>query len=270
MGLRLSIGGEEFRLAASPEVLGAVAERYGPFVTAATGTSRDRAPITIEIRCRPDRFAPAYERPVEAQARESAPGEITLAGAVCGHYSIAARQGSIEDASGLGAVDSLLRMALSAALPLDGALLLHGAALRKGRAGGIALCGASGSGKSTAAAALGAFCDELVVLRPTENGLELYSTPYWTGRPFRARCTAVVCLVRGGDPGVVRLRGAAAARALAPHVVRYVAVERIDRAVLGLLCSIGSCADVKLASCPEGDEFISFLTGKLRFEKNAA
>ncbi len=270
MHFRLSIGGEELRIVASPEVLGAAAERYGPFATVATGTTSKRTPILLEVRCRPDRFAPAYERPAEADARETAPGEITLAGAVRGHYSIAARQGSIEDASGIGAVDSLLRIALSAALPLDGALLLHGAALGNGRDGGIALCGASSSGKSTAAAALGAYCDELVVLRPIENSLQLYSTPYWAGQPFLARCAAVVCLARGGEPGVVRLRGAAAARALAPHVIRYVAVESIDRAVLGLLCSVAARVDVKLASCPEGKAFIPFLGGKLRFEEDAA
>jgi hypothetical protein len=270
MGLRLSIGGEELRLVGSPEVLDAVAERYGPFLTLATRNTSSRAPIILEIRCRPDQFAPAYEQAVEALARESAPGEITLGGAVCGHYSVARRQGAIEDASGLGAVDCLLRMALSAALPLDGALLLHGAALRKGREGGIALCGASGSGKSTAAAALGGFCDEYVVLRPTENGLWLYSTPYWAGRPSRTRCATVVCLARGGNPEVVRLRGAATARALAPHVVRYLAVERIDRAVLGLLCSVAARVDVRLASCPEGERFIPFLRTRLRFEEDAA
>ncbi len=255
---------------ASPRVLGAIKGRYGSFVTAAPGTNSGRVPIVIEIRCRPDRFAPDYERPVEARARESASDEITIEGAVRGRYSVAARQGFIEDASGLGAVDALLRIALSAALPLGGALLMHGAALRNGQGEGIVLCGASGSGKSTAAGALGGFCDELVVLRPARGGVELQSTPYWAGRPYDSRCAAVVCLVRGSAPGFVRLRGAAAARALARHVVRYVAVERIDRSVLDLLCSLGERAPVRLASCPEGNAFVPFLRRQLGLENEAA
>ncbi len=270
MQLSLSIGGEELCIAASLEVLGAIADRYGPFVTSASAVTSSRTPINIEIRCRPDRFLRAYERPVECHARESSPDEIAMEGAVRGHYSIGARLGSIEDASGLGAVDALLRIALSGALPLDGALLMHGAALHTDQDAGIALCGASGSGKSTAAAALGAFCDELVVLRPTRSGIEIHSTPYWVGRPYRSRCAAVVCLARGAQPGFAGLRGAVAVRTLASHVVRYVAIEKIDRAVLGLLCSISERVAVKLASCPEGDAFIPFLRGKLRIEKEAA
>jgi hypothetical protein len=270
MNLRLRIGGEDLRIAASPEVLGAVAERFGRFTTSESPATSSRAPISIEIRCRPDRFLPAYERPIEAMARATSPDEIALEGAVRGHYSIAARQGVIEDASGLGSVDAIVRIALSAALPLDGALLMHGAALRADHGAGIALCGASGSGKSTVAAALGAFCDELVVLRPARGGMEIHSTPYWAGRPSISRCEAVICLSRGAEPGFAGIRGAMAVRALAPHVVRYAAIERIERAILDLICSLGARVAVKRASCPEGDAFIPFLRGKLHLEREVA
>jgi hypothetical protein len=268
--LGLAIAGERFQFVSSSEILAAVAERFAPFATAPPDAPRSRTPIVIEVRGRPGRFAPQYERPVEARILESAPGEFTIEGAVQGHYSVTARRGVIEDVSGLGAVDACLRLALSMALPLDGALLLHGAALRDGPDQGIALCGASGSGKSTAAAALGAYCDEHVVLRPTVSGLDLHSTPYWTGTPHRSRCATVVCLARGCNPGVVRLRGAAAVRALACHTVRYVAVERIDRAVLDLLCIVAARATVVSASCPEGDEFIPFLVDKLQLRRAVA
>jgi hypothetical protein len=270
MSLALSIAGEEFSIVASAEVLGAVAERYAPFLTEGPGPGAPLPPIRIEVACRPGCFAPAYERPVEGEVRYSAPDAITLEGAVRGRYGFAARRGSIDEATGVGAVDALLRVALSAALPLAGGLLLHGAAIRDAGGGGLALCGASGAGKSTAAAAFGAFCDELVVIRPAGDILEVHSTPYWGGRPHRLRCAGVLCLKRGGEPGLVGLRGAAAARALARHVVRYAAVETIDRAVFDLLCLVGARGDVRLASCPEGSEFIPFLRARLGLEEAAA
>ncbi|PYQ09607.1 MAG: hypothetical protein DMH00_12675 [Acidobacteria bacterium] len=270
MSILLCIGGEQIRIVASPGVIAAVSGRYRPFVTSRTRTSPRRIPIVLEIRCRPGRFRAAYEQPLTIQARETAPGEIRLDGPVAGCYSLTDRQGWLEGAPGLGAVDALLRIALSTALPLDGALLVHGAALRHDRDGGIVLCGASGAGKSTAARALGAFCDELAVLRLTKSGLHFHSTPYWRGEPVQSSCAAVICLARGGEPGFERLRGAAAARVLSRHAVRYVTVDRIDRAVLDLLCAIGERAGVWLASCPEGEAFIPFLKGILRFDKEVA
>lgn len=265
MGLSLSIGKEELRIVASPVVLSAIAARYGPFVITPSTINSNRTPIILEVLCRPDRFAPGYERPVEALAMESSRHEIVIGGGVRGHYSIAARRGVIEDVSGLGAVDAFVRIVLSVALPLDGALLVDGAAFRNSRDGGLALCGSSGSGKSTAAKTMGASCDEFVVLRRTTNDVALYSTPYWNGRPYSSRCDAIVFLGRGGNPGFQSLSRAAAIRFLARHVIRYVAVERIDRIIFDLLCSISERVAVYVASCPEGDQFIPFLRDQLSF-----
>jgi hypothetical protein len=269
MPLCLFIGGEDLHITASPQILDAIAERYGPFLSLASRGTSGHAPINLDIRSRSGRFLPAYGRPIEAHARESALNEIAIEGEMCGRYSITSRQGSIENASGLGEVDALLRIVLSTTLPLDGALLMHGAALRMDHDLGIALCGASGSGKSTAAAALGAFCDEFVVLRPTRTGIEVESTPYWIARPYRSRCAVVVCLARGTEPGFASLRGSEAVRILARHVIRYVGLESVERAVFDLLCSIGASFDVKLASCPDGDAFIPFLREKLWIEEVA-
>lgn len=266
MTLGLSIGGEEICVVASPAVLAAIRRRFGPFV----GSSSTRAPILLEVRESPRGFSPAFEQPEQAQVRQVGPEEIAIEGSVRGRYQVAARRGFVEDASGLGALDCLLRVALSSALPLGGSLLLHGAALAGPGGGALALCGASGCGKSTAAAALGALCDELVVLRPVRgapSGVELRSTPYWQGQPLRARCDAVVCLLRGVRPELRWERGAAAARALAPHVVRYLALDRVERAILQLLGRVCESVQVATAACPEGDAFVPFLASCLRQER---
>ena len=269
MSLSLSIGKEELHIVASPAILEAIVERYGSFVTSAPTVNSRRAPIIIEIMSRPNQFRPGYERPVEALVSESAPQEIAINGGVRGRYTIASRRGVIENVSGVGAVDAFIRIVLSVALPLGGALLVHGAALSNGRDPVIALCGNSGSGKSTAVTALGGFCDESVVLRPTKNDVELYSTPYWAGRPYRSRCGTVVFLERGGKPGFIRLGGTTAVRNLARHVVRCVAIEEIDRAILDLVCSISARVAVNLVSCPEGNEFIPFLERQLQLAEAA-
>ena len=134
----------------------------------------------------------------------------------------------------------------------------------------MALCGDSQSGKSTAAAALGGFCDELVILRLSETGLELLSTPYWAGRPLRCRCAAVIGLERGAAvPGFRRLRGASIARMLLRHIIRYVAAERVDRAILHAVGAIAESAQVAVASCPEGKAFVPFLRERIGSRKVA-
>jgi hypothetical protein len=156
-----------------------------------------------------------------------------------------------------------MRLALSAALPLSGGLLLHGAALVRPDGRAVAVCGASGAGKSTAAHALGAACDELIVLRPGEDGVEILATPWWHGSPLRRRCDSILCLVRGGESGLVRHRGGAAARTLARHVVRYLALESIEPVILELVRRVCERASVATAACPEGDAFVPFLERSL-------
>lgn len=269
MTLRLSIGGEEFRVHASRQVVDAVQERFGRFVIRHPVPSPYGPPVEIHVGSHPRRFSPRFEVP-STRVRRSARGEIILEGAVRGSYLVEQRRGYVEDAVGLGALDALLRVALSTALPLGGALLLHGAALCRAGEGAVALCGASGSGKSTAAEAFGADCDEMVVLRPNSEGLDLFATPYWQGYPRRAPCGMVVCLERGGSEGLVDARGSVAVRTLARHVVRYVAVDEVERATLRLLCLVCERTRVAIAFCPEGDRFIPFLEESLRSRRGAA
>jgi hypothetical protein len=270
MILDMSIAGERLRITASQEVLAVMSGRYGAFAEAAASHDSPSAPIDLQIHSEPGHFSPQYERPLEVGTRVSDRDEIVLEGPVRGRYSPLTRRGSIDDPTGLGAVDVLIRTALSVSLPLGGAVLLHGASLPGEGGTGIALCGASGSGKSTAAAAFGAYSDELVVLRPAGEGLELESTPYWGGRPLRCRCAGVVCLQRGAAPGYERLRGATIARVLARHVVRYVALEKVDRAILKTLAAIAGRAVVTLASCPDGEAFLPFLGERIGLRREVA
>ena len=274
MSLVLSIAGQPLRLSSSPEVLRAMRVRYGAFERGAGSVAPSAgslpAPIDLQVHGKPGVFSPRYETPVEVATRVSDDGEIMIEGPVRGLYSPLRRRGSVEDAEGIGAVDVLVRTALSVALPLAGAVLLHGAALVREDGTGLALCGASGSGKSTAAAAFGAFSDEHMALRPTAAGLDLESTPYWGGRPHRAPCADVVCLRRGGASGYELLRGGRLVRVLAPHVVRYVALDCVDRAILATLGAIAARASVALASCPEGEAFLPFLGEKIGFRCRVA
>jgi hypothetical protein len=274
MSLDLSIAGEHLRLRAAPEVLKAVKLRFGAFERGAGSSASSpgalAAPIDLQVHRSPGDFSPRYETPVEVMTRASDGGEIIFEGPVRGRYSPRDRRGTVQDVAGIGAVDVLVRTALSVALPLGGAVLLHGAALFGEDGMGVALCGASGSGKSTAAAAFGALSDEHVVLRPTAAGLELESTPYWGGRPHRGLCAGVVCLQRGGVPRYERLRGGAIIRVLAPHVVRYVALDFVDRAILATLGAVAERAPVTLASCPEGEAFLPFLGEKIGFRRRVA
>jgi len=176
----------------------------------------------------------------------------------------------VTHARNLGDIDTMLRLVLSVTLPLTGALLIHGAALNNPRFGAMALCGDSGAGKSTAAAAFGAACDELIVLRPENETINLYATPYWRGVPLCAPCQGVVCLLRGGEPAFAHQHGAGALRHLARHMVRFVSIEAVERAILRLLGLVCKHTPVTTARCPDGDAYIPYLTEKLAQPLSAA
>ncbi len=263
MSLRLAIGGEDLLIQAAPEVLHAVRERYGRFSAIPPVHAPAKRPIEIEVRERPRGFRPTYERPVEGQPLLLGGDVITLQGPVRGRYDVAERRGWVEDVTGLGPVDVLVRVALSVALPLDGGLLLHAAAVPRESGEGMALCGASGSGKSTAAGFFGSASDELAVLRPDAAGAEVFSTPYWQGRPFRARCREVVCLERGVTAGLRPLAGAEALRALMRHVIRHAPLPDVERAILKLTAGVCARIGVSVAECPVGAGFLPFLGAHL-------
>ena len=270
MSLPLSIGGQDLCLEASPEILESVRLRFGRFEGSTSGDGPRQDPIKLEVHARPGGFLPICDRPAAVSVRAVGSQEVVIEGAVRGRYLVEARRGYIEDAPGPSAVDALIRVALSISTPLDGALLMHAAAIPTPSGHGIVLCGESGTGKSTAATAFGGACDELVVLRPAVDRVYLYSTPYWRGFPFRGRCTSVICLERGRASDFALHRGSTAALCLARHVVRYVAIEPISRAILRVIGRICEAARVATAACPEGEAFVPFLRDAIKFDQVSA
>ena len=259
MALRLDIGGEVLLIEAAAEVLAAVEQRYGRFAVMRPA----RMPIEIVVQERPGGFRPTYERPVDGAPLLLTDDVITFDGPVRGRFEVARRRGYVEDVTGLGPVDLLVRVALSVCLPQDGALLLHAAVLPRASGEGLALCGASGSGKSTAARFFGGACDELAVLSPMADGVEILSTPYWQGRPFRARCQEIVCLERGATPGLRTPGGAEALRVLMRHVIHHASIEEIERSTLSVAAGICAQVGVTVATCPAGERFLPFLAAHL-------
>jgi hypothetical protein len=269
MNVLLAIGGEEIQIRAPGAVIDFVARRYGPFVKARSRIS-DPDPIVVEITSRTRTFSSIIERSPNARVRACSAHELTIDGAITARYDMSARRGFIEHARNLGHIDAMLRVVLSLTLPFNNALLVHGAALNNPLFGAIALCGDSGTGKSTAAAAFGAACDELIVLRSENDTVNLYATPYWRGVPLCAPCQSVVCLLRGGDPAFAHERGAGAMRQLARHVVRFVSIEPTERAILRVLSLICESTPVMTARCPDGDAYIPYLSEKLTQTLRAA
>jgi hypothetical protein len=262
MNMLIAIGGEEIQINAPGAVIDCVARRHGPFVRARSRIN-DRAPIVIEVTSQTRAFSSIIERSPKARVRAPSPNEITIDGAITARYDVSARKGFIKHAKNLGDIDTMLRLVLSVTLPLANALLMHGAALNNSRFGAMALCGDSGAGKSTAAEAFGAACDELIVLRPENETVNLCATPYWRGVPLEAPCQGVVCLLRGGEPAFVHERGAGAIRQLTRHVVRFISFERTERAILRLLSLIAQRTPIMTARCPGGDAYIPYLSEKL-------
>jgi hypothetical protein len=244
--MELALGGLGVRIDGSPRVLAAMQARFGVFA------GEGRAPIRLRIE-EQEPFQPELEHPKAATLRLD--GTRLYLGGPCGsgEFDLERRQGFVRDATGLGAIDAIVRAALSIMLPLDGALLLHGALV-----GDRAFVGDSGTGKSTVARALGGACDELVIARPDERGVTLFATPYWFGRPTEAAATAIVCLERGA-PSVGRLSGGEAARTLLRHAVRFVTHPGAERALLQLAAQICGRVPVMRAVCPTGEAFLPFV-----------
>ena len=251
------------------EMARALVERFGGFVSA-PGTAA--ADVTLDVSVAGDFSSEFHLESAElslriATARDG--GRVILDGASHGWFDAGAGRGALTGATHLGEVDALVRLALAMSLPRRGALLMHGAAVALDEPSGsvTVLVGASGTGKSTAAAALGAgLGDELIVLHPSDDGLEASATPYWFGAPARRRVARLVCLARGGGGARTRLTGGAALRSVAPHLVRYVVDGEGDRAAFTLLATACSHVVVERFDCPEGAAFVPFLRAALAEE----
>lgn len=249
MSFGVGIGGVVLRLEAPATVHEAFARRFGGFVVDA-----DDAHAVLEIATAGS-FDPALTRPAAARMAAQDRGvTLDLDGTQRGFFDLDARRGRLEAVADLGQVDALVRAALALLLPVDGALLLHGALVPVGAEARV-FVGESGAGKSTVARAFDAACDELVVLRDGEA----WATPYWSGRPFRARVRELVCLRRADEAPALRLLdGMPALRLLARHVVRYAPVPEVEAAILPLLAAASRLPLVD-AACPVGDAFVPFV-----------
>jgi hypothetical protein len=239
MSIGFTIAGIGFEVEGGDVVEEAVRKRFAAFL------DHGQAGGDVRISVESARFNPLFEV-VEPISLVFDGGVARFEGA---EYHLAARRGNIRS-DGFGPVDAMVRLALSVELPRRGALLLHGAALP----GGIALCGASGSGKSTAAAALGGACDELIVI----YNRELLATPWWGGRPARTALKRLIALRRGGAARRA-LSGARALREVMTHAVRYLPSPDADRALLSAAAALCGAVPVEILECPEGGGFLPFL-----------
>ena len=119
------------------------------------------------------------------------------------------------------AVESALRITSSLVLPVQGALLIHGASLVRGGRGFL-LAGASEAGKTTALLSTPAdirLTDEISILTREAGGFRLHSSPFW-GRD-REGFDPQKMVDPEGYPlelvALLRHGGRAAARRLGPH-----------------------------------------------------
>jgi hypothetical protein len=53
------------------------------------------------------------------------------------------------------------------------------------------------------------------------------------------------------------------------HVIRYVAAQSVDQAILHSVCAIAERTEVAIASCPEGKAFVPFLRERIGSRKVA-
>lgn len=254
----MRIGGFAVRIEGPEVVQRAVAARFGAFLA-------DTAPAAVlRVEAAPS-FDEGFhlDEPSATIALAPAGDEARFAR---GGYSLARSEGWLEGARHLGEVDALVRLALSLELPRCGALLLHAAAI-EAPGGAAVLLGPPGAGKSTAAAGLGALSDELTVIHVARSEAE--GTPYWHGIARRAPIAALQVLERG-SPARERLTGAAALRAIAPHLVRYLLVPATERTILPLAAALCERVPVERLRCPEGAAYLPFLRGALGMAEHAA
>jgi len=267
MGLALSIGGQECRIEGPLPILEAAARHYRGFASPGNRGPGWGSPIVIEVGPHDRESGEGRVIAETFPARLRGPQELNLAAGAGEVLRLPAGPVFPRELTELGSVDLLLRFALSIVLPLRGGLLLHAAALRRPDREGLALCGAPGTGKSTAAAALEGACDELAVLRMESGEVELLSTPYWRGLPYQGRCADVIGLVRGRPAGLCELRSSEAVRLLLRHVVRYVVWEEVERTILKLAGDLCPRLRVREAACPEGAAFLPFLAGAIGWKE---
>lgn len=241
--------GERIGLSGAPELERALATRYGAFVLDGD------ADVRLELEIAPG-FRGDYAAPAELFVELDGDERLVFEGEAEGSFPLAEGRGTLRGVRDLGAIDAVLRAVATQLGPRRGRLLLHGLLAPVGDAA-LVLVGASGAGKSTAARALGAACDELVEVDAERAWAR--STPYWGARRVEAPVRALGVLGRSPAEGAVRrLRGADAVRLLAPHVVRYVTHPVTERAIFAQLATLAARGIWRIEA-PVGAGFPAFI-----------
>lgn len=152
-----------------------VQERYAAFV------SLPRQP-DIRIVLRPGHAPPTRTRLESVKVRQAEGGWRFVYDTFVADVSPQADASDVACLQSAYAVDSFLRTLLALYLPQHGGVLLHASAVRhEGR--GYLFAGRSGAGKTTVARLLAdraeVLSDELVAVRRTPAGWQVFGTPFW-------------------------------------------------------------------------------------------
>ncbi len=260
--LRLEIADVQAELAVPRAAEAPARRRYDGFIR--PGAAPDGPPaLRLTAAPPPDHGRGIPTGPARLVARPVDARIIQFHGDCHGTLDVERGIGRIDRGRPLESVDALLRLGLAVIAPARGWLLLHGAAIDLRDGAGLALLGASGAGKSTAAATFESRCDDLVLVAPRRRRVEIAGTPYWRGRPGTAPGSLIVCLERGSRPRARRLGPVEALRAVARHVIRFCALPAIDVRTLAVLRDLASEVPVVAVSCPEGPDYLPFLARAL-------
>ncbi len=142
-----------------------------------------------------------------------------------------------------GYVDGLIRTRLPELVVPS--LVAHGALLTDGERTYLC-CGPSGSGKTTLAAMLRdrALCDELALLRPTADGFQGVSLPFWSARPGGGPLAGVFVLEHAPEHRRRRLLPGDAVRELRRHVYWPTGSTAAMATALGTLATLAGSTPV--------------------------
>jgi hypothetical protein len=262
---RLHIGGVEILLRARPEVIAGLLEPWPPGFGSAGGAPDlvlEYEGIDGWLREQPEgRGYPGYaitgrEDGALSLARRDSEG--TISAGPTGPVTARFRGNSQHFA-----IEAVLRVAISVALPRTGGLLLHAAGVASASRA-LVFTGPSGSGKSTMAGLLRdtdtyprRLGDDLVAVRPANGGWKAMATPFageiGPAPEGEAPLAGVYFLVKSGRHVVQTLEPVDALRRLMRNVMCYVA----DRTAAGrtleaasALCHQVPCGILEFARDP--------------------
>ena len=151
-------------------------ERYEAFVSAEEPSPH------IRIRLQPTTSPPTRARIESVKVRPAEGGWRFVYDTFVADVTANADSAEVNCLHSPYAVDSFLRALLALYLPQRDGVMIHASALRYGGRGYL-FAGRSGAGKSTVARLLcnlaEVLSDELVAVRRTAEGWQVYGTPFW-------------------------------------------------------------------------------------------